>query len=293
MKPSSPLRLALGSILVFFGSIAVISQQAMATVTDEKAFCSDYVKSVARAPHNERLKAFCEDTKRLPTCSTAEGKPIHHTESISDNLQGKRILVFGMIHGDEPLAGELALEWAERLKTITNARNSWRVVPLLNYDGFKRKTRGNANGVDLNRNFPTKDWDEAALSYWKKNSKNDPRRFPGDSGASEVETKCIIAHIKDFKPDFVVSIHTPYRVLDFDGPKMTFPKYKDLPWRALGNFPGSLGRFMWKDYQIPVLTIELGDKMVDAAQLQDIIGGFAIEAVRRAGQKTAAVFENM
>jgi hypothetical protein len=66
---------------------------------------------------------------------------------------------------------------------------------------------------------------------------------------------------------------------------MKFPAYRDLPWRALGNFPGSLGRFMWKDRQVPVLTIELGTERVDAAKLQDIVGSFAIEAVKRAGLK--------
>lgn len=259
----------------------------------EKEFCTKTVQEVVRAPHRERLKAFCNEIKRLPTCMSAENKPIHHAESISNNPSGKRILVLGMIHGDEPLAGEMALEWAERLKTISGARNSWRVVPLLNPDGFKRKTRGNANGVDLNRNFPTKDWDESALEYWKTKAKSDPRRFPGESPASEPETKCAIAHIKDFKPDFIVSIHTPYKVLDFDGPKIAFPKYGELPWRALGNFPGSLGRYMWRDYKIPVLTIELGDKMVDTSRLQDVIGGFAIEAVKHAGQKEVTIFETL
>lgn len=74
---------------------------------------------------------------------------------------------------------------------------------------------------------------------------------------------------------------------------MPFPRYKDLPWRALGNFPGSLGRYMWRDYQIPVLTVELGTSMVDSGQLQDVVGTFAIDAARRSGQKTATLFDLM
>ncbi|MES2856984.1 MAG: M14 family zinc carboxypeptidase, partial [Bdellovibrionota bacterium] len=234
---------------------------------------------------------------QIPNCSSNQGRAIQHVDFISERTDGKRVLVLGLIHGDEPLAGEMALEWAERLFVLRDrkieARNSWRVVPLLNPDGLERKTRMNANGVDLNRNFPTKDWDAEALDYWKKAGKSDPRRFPGNVGGSEAETKCAIQHIKDFKPDFIVSVHTPYKVLDFDGPMMTFPRYKDLPWRALGNFPGSLGRYMWRDYQIPVLTVELGMTMVDVANLQDIVGTFAIDAVRRSGQKTAGMFDHL
>ncbi len=258
----------------------------------DQAQCMESLDTTVRATQRERLKGFCSRVARLQACASTEGRPIQHADSTSPDARGKRILVLGMIHGDEPLAGEMALEWEARLQGIEH-RNSWRVVPMLNPDGLKRKTRQNANGVDLNRNFPTRDWETEAVKFWKKTSKEDPRRFPGATGGSEAETKCILAHIKDFKPDFVVSVHTPYRVLDFDGPQMTFPRYKDLPWRALGNFPGSLGRLMWKDFQVPVLTVELGNTMVDAGRLQDIVGTFAIDAARKSGQKTAAIFDQI
>lgn len=284
--------LPLAAALTAFVSAAEATEPAKEAPT-EKATCEATVNRVVRSPNRTRLQAFCEKIERIPTCASVEGRPIQHADFMAEDVRGKRILVLGMIHGDEPLAGEMALEWGTRLKTMGSARNSWRVVPMLNPDGLERNTRMNASGVDLNRNFPTKDWDEAALPFWKKTSNNDPRRNPGSVAASEVETKCIIQHIKDFKPDFIVSVHTPYHVLDFDGPKMGFPAYKDLPWRALGNFPGSLGRYMWKDYQVPVLTVELGNTMVDAARLQDIVGTFAIEAARRSGQKTAGMFEHL
>ncbi len=273
---------------------------AVDQTAEDVAACKAQIEKTVRAPQRARLEAACERMKKLPICVSKEGRTIGHinfdTQS-NDARAQKRILVFGLIHGDEPLAGEMAIEWAERLFKLRGekieARNSWRVVPMLNPDGLERKTRMNASGVDLNRNFPTRDWSADATEYWKKNGKSDPRRFPGDKAGSEIETQCAIAHIKDFKPDFIVSVHTPYHVLDFDGPKMSFPKYKDLPWRALGNFPGSLGRYMWRDYSIPVLTVELGTTMVDAANLQDIVGTFAIDASRLSGPKTASLFERL
>ncbi len=246
--------------------------------------CLAILTATVRKESVEHLASFCSHVERLPLCQSTAGEPIFHSDSMSSDQHGKRILVLGMIHGDEPLAGEMALEWTERLKKIDH-RNNWRLVPLLNPDGLHRQTRMNANGVDLNRNFPTKDWSKDAIKYWQSSSHSDPRRFPGSIAASESETKCVMAQIQDFKPDFIVSIHTPYHVLDFDGPKVSFPAYKDLPWRALGNYPGSLGRFMWKDFQIPVLTIELGTSMVDAAKLQDVVGSFAIKSLQHSSAK--------
>ncbi|MES2964134.1 MAG: M14 family zinc carboxypeptidase [Bdellovibrionota bacterium] len=274
------------------------SEEALKTPNaDFKAACLETLAKTTRPASRDRLSKYCERREQIPTCASTEGRAITHSDFTSTDPRGKKILVLGLIHGDEPLAGEMALDWAERLHDLREKkiepRNSWRVVPMLNPDGLERKTRMNARGVDLNRNFPTKDWSEEATQFWKSKAGADPRRFPGDQPASEAETKCAIAHIKDFKPDFILSVHTPYHVLDFDGPKMPFPVYKDLPWRALGNFPGSLGRYMWRDYQIPVLTVELGQSMVDSAALQDIVGTFAIDAARRSGQKTASLYDLM
>ncbi len=264
---------------------------ALSITEDERKTCLDLMRLTTREVNHTKYEAYCGRVAKLAKCTSREGRPIFHVQKNSAHQHGKRILVLGLIHGDEPLAGEMTLEWADRLANLDSNRSTWRIVPLLNPDGLLRKTRMNSGGVDLNRNFPTRDWNEAAVSYWEKSAKKDLRRFPGEGPASEPETKCAIAHIKDFKPEFIISNHTPYRVLDFDGPKMVFPKYKDLPWKALGNFPGSLGRYMWKDNQIPVLTVELGDKMVDAHELQDLIGTFAIEAVRRSGEKKPDLYD--
>ncbi|MGZ3798361.1 MAG: M14 family zinc carboxypeptidase, partial [Pseudobdellovibrionaceae bacterium] len=152
----------------------------------------------------------------------------------------------------------------------------WRVVPVLNPDGVEAKTRTNAHNIDLNRNFPTKDWEQQAKIYWQKQTKSNPRRNPGDTAGSEVETKCALKHLEEFKPDFIVSVHTPLKVLDFDGPKVAFPKYDYLPWKSLGHFPGSLGRYMWFERRTPVLTTELREDLpatlAPLEKLQDVIG---------------------
>ena len=64
---------------------------------------------------------------------------------------------------------------------------------------------------------------------------------------------------------------------------MNFPQFKPLPWISLGNYPGSLGRYMWVNNKVPVLTIELkgsngAKKLEDFDKLQDISGTVAIQS---------------
>jgi len=192
------------------------------------------------------------------SCLSSENREIPYYDFVArETGLKKRILVISGIHGDEPEALELAKLWQERLKRISSPSNHWRIIPMLNPDGVIKKTRFNANKVDLNRNFPTNDWDELAHPSWEKFHKSHPRRCPGKSAASEAETLCLIKHIEDYRPDLVVSIHTPYGQFDFDGPRDKRLKTSILPWKRIGTFPGSLGRYLWEERGIPVLTIEL------------------------------------
>lgn len=221
------------------------------------------------------LTQACAEAKQLDSCKSAQGTPIFHYEKKAATENAKKVLVFSLIHGDETEAGVVGRYWMERLHEIS-PRNNWRIVPILNPDGVLLKTRTNANKIDLNRNFPTRDWSDKAVQFWHAQTKSNPRRYPGSVAASESETKCALQHIGDYQPHFVVSIHTPLNVLDYDGPKVKSPNYSYLPWHSLGHFPGSLGRYMWFERDIPVLTIELKDKMPNSylpfEKLHDVIG---------------------
>lgn len=246
-------------------------------------YCNEQLKAMGGAFDSSDVEAACSKVVQLPGCQSVAGMPIFHYDKIGTAKNPKKIFAKALIHGDETLAGPVARAWMSRLEKI-EPRNTWRVIAIANPDGYKAKTRTNANGVDLNRNFPTKDWDSAALEYWKKNMKSDPRRNPGTGPASEIETACLVKELDDFQPDFLISVHTPLGVLDLDGPKVKNPpKFRPLPWTSLGNFPGSLGRFMWVDRKVPVLTIELrgnedAKKLEAFDLLQDISGTVAIQA---------------
>lgn len=148
------------------------------------------------------------------------------------------------------------------------------VAPLVSPDSFfkDKPTRTNGRGVDVNRNFPTKDWNTQALSLWKKKYRRDKRRFPGHKSLSEQETIFQINLIKRYQPSKIISVHSPLGLLDYDGP---VPKKKASPIAAkdllltmsekasgykVSNypyFPGSLGNWAGNELGIPTYTLEL------------------------------------
>lgn len=261
-------------LLFFFGWIH--STNAAADPLILKQTCMKSLKPYKSYFKEDLLEKVCGQATQLAGCESNEKVPIFHSDYDSQRPEAKKILVISLIHGDEKQAGELARFWLERLSTL-EARNSWRIIPVANPDGVKNNTRTNANGVDLNRNFPTADWGNDAVKYWEKDARKSPRKFPGKTSGSEIESKCYLKHLEEYKPDFVISIHGPLHVLDFDGPKLAQkPKYEYLPWKSLGNYPGSLGRYLWVERNIPVLTTELATSLPATEkpfeQLQDLIG---------------------
>ena len=115
----------------------------------------------------------------------------------------------------------------------------------------------NARGVDLNRNFPTPNWDKEALQYWAQKTKSDPRRYPGKKPISEPESLWVFNTIKSYKPDVIISVHAPFGVLDLDGPAQPPTRFGRLHFSRVGVYPGSLGNYSGLHQDIPVLTIEL------------------------------------
>lgn len=188
----------------------------------------------------------------------------------------RRVMMIGGIHGDELSSVSIAFQWMQKLERERLQPFQWRVIPCANPDGLitRPSVRTNANGVDLNRNFPTDDWDQNALAYWKKKTKSDARRYPGKKASSEPETRWLAEQIKQFKPDAIVSIHAPYGVLDYDGPDDPPQRFGYLRLQPLGIYPGSLGNYAGVNLNVPVITLELPSAgiMPTAMQTQRIWG---------------------
>ncbi|MCZ8252787.1 MAG: M14 family murein peptide amidase A [Hylemonella sp.] len=209
---------------------------------------------------------------RLPNvswalCQTAqlqasEGRSVRgrtiYVRDVRPVMPRLRVLVIGGMHGDELSSAAVALHWI-RLAQTEPEQVHWRFIPALNPDGLfdQPARRVNANGVDLNRNFPTPNWERDATYYWEVRTRKDPRRFPGRQPLSEPETRFLHDEMMRFRPNLIVSIHAPYGILDFDGPTTPPRRLGRLYLDQLGVFPGSLGNYGGVHKGMPVVTIEL------------------------------------
>jgi len=214
------------------------------------------VEFVARLPNVKSL--LCNAAQLQPTEGrSVQGRTLYMRDVVAPEPR-IRVLVVGAMHGDELSSASLALHWIQlAVQTPSNAH--WRFIPALNPDGLMARPakRVNANGVDLNRNFPTPNWKRDAKVYWEDRTKKDPRRWPGPAPLSEPESKYLHDEMERFKPDLIVSIHAPYGMLDFDGPSVPPARLGRLYLDQIGIFPGSLGNFGGIHKGMPVVTIEL------------------------------------
>jgi len=209
---------------------------------------------------------LCEATRLVESgAKSVNGTPLYMRDVGAEDAK-LRVLVTGAIHGDELSAASVAMHWirlASEEQVQMPQSVHWRFVPVLNPDGLLAQppTRTNAHGVDLNRNFPTPNWDRDAPVYWQKRTNKDPRRWPGPKPLSEPESRFLHEQMQSFKPHLIVAIHAPYGILDFDGPSVPPSRLGRLYLDQVGIFPGSLGNYGGVHKGVPVVTIELPNAM--------------------------------
>ncbi len=184
--------------------------------------------------------------------STA-GNPIYQL-ALGDSGQATTLL-FGGFHGDEPGGVELVIRLARYLHAHPGElKKRVVIVPVLNPDALLAGTRVNANKVDINRNFPTRDWSPA----YKKE-----RYFPGREPASEKETAIAMQMIDQIRPDRIISIHADLHIINYNGPsrelalRMAQFNHYDIDDDIGYPTPGSFGTYAGNELGIPTITLEL------------------------------------
>jgi protein MpaA len=188
---------------------------------------------------------------------SVEGRPIHAggPGTGAPPAPAGAVLVMAGIHGDERSSVEAVLdllEWSASLPADGPPDAPW-VVPALNPDGLLLGRKDSARGVDLNRNFPARNWSRA----------HPPGYDPGPAPLSEPETAAFAGLIERLQPRAVIAVHAPFACINHDGPAAAWAASvaSACGWPAQADIgyptPGSLGSWLGIDRGLPVLTIEL------------------------------------
>lgn len=171
------------------------------------------------------------------------------------------LVILAAIHGDED---ETTVVVSEALRCIPQGDLRAAVILCGNPDGMLRGTRGNARGVDLNRNFPTSNWSRDAVFY--KSRANDARDIAlstGSEAASEPETKALLSLLERLHPRAVVSLHSALACVDDAGASHLGRQLADrtaLPFLTEIGYPtpGSMGTWA-SENGLNLVTLELED----------------------------------
>lgn len=165
--------------------------------------------------------------------------------------RAKTILIIGVFHGEEP-QGKFVIDKYLKENDFSDIKNHLYFIPCLNHWGMTHGVRGNKNGVDLNRNYPTKNW--------KLTEKDE--NYSGDFAASEPESKFMLGLLEQLKPAIILTLHAPLTCVNFDGPAKDlsekiakycqYPVIKNLGYAT----PGSFGTYCGVERNIPIITLE-------------------------------------
>jgi murein peptide amidase A len=129
---------------------------------------------------------------------SVHGRAITATQ-IGDPAAERVALVVGVIHGDERAGLRIVDALRAKADSIQGVQ-LW-VISSVNPDGMRARTRKNAHGVDLNRNFPFR---------WRGGLPHSHGYYPGPRPASEPETRAMIDFVQAIQPDLSVWYHQPW-----------------------------------------------------------------------------------
>lgn len=115
--------------------------------------------------------------------------------------------------------------------------------------------------MDLNRNFPTKNWELSDINS---------EFFGGPSAQSEAETTFLTELISKNKIDAIISIHAPFKIINFDPHSnrtislakkvseiLNYPLQAEIGYPT----PGSFGTYCGIERNIPTITIEIDEEI--------------------------------
>jgi protein MpaA len=177
----------------------------------------------------------------LPVGHSVEGRAIQPIVLGSPAAE-HRLLVVGCIHGTETAGEAVTRRLVAERRLVTGAEIV--VVHAVNPDGCHRGTRGNAHGVDLNRNFP---------SNWAQIGREGDLQWSGPHALSEPESRYVVELVKAVRPDVTIWFHQPQGVIRAWGPSVPtarrFAALAAYPYRSIRWPYGTAAN--WQNHRFP------------------------------------------
>jgi protein MpaA len=161
-------------------------------------------------------------------------------------------VIFGALHGDEPVTAIQAQRLIEDLLERPPGRQAW-IIPAVNIDGLLAGSKNNARDVDLNRNFASSNWIAEHRGGYN----------PGATAESEPESRALAELIDRIGAERLIALHATYRVMNWDGRGRElaeemgrlsgYPASGDIGYPT----PGSFGSKYGLDRGLEVVTVEV------------------------------------
>lgn len=165
------------------------------------------------------------------------------------------LVLMASIHGNETIGTALFNQLIDHLYThpeLLYGRTVY-IMRFSNPDGMVEEIRGNSDNIDINRNFPTQNFGRG----W----------FNGDEPLTAPEASILRDFFLQLDPVRVLTIHQPLNGIDYDGPAkqlaQTLSEASGIRIHRLGSRSGSLGSFVGKDLERPIITLEIPDYASD------------------------------
>lgn len=174
---------------------------------------------------------------------SVRGRPLRAVE-LGDPASRVKMVIVGCIHGDE-CAGIAVVRALEAIQPPPGI-DLW-LLENMNPDGLAADTRQNADGVDLNRNFP---W------LWRPLGRRGDRQYSGRRPLGEPESRIVDALLLRLRPRVVIWYHQSLGLVDESGGRSDlerrYARIVGLPLVRLTRYPGSATS--WVNHRFPTAT---------------------------------------